>query len=284
MSSARFSNRNESPTPSGPPKKRPKPNYSVSFAPAMATAPTVATEPAVAAAPASTSASATVQEPTTYAMANAIDLANVLDSPHTPPNAPRRARDDKHPATYIAVHQVLFDKLYSGFRKDFEEKGLLKSNAAVLRFAAQRLAEQKKILAQRTKERREIFNNNAARNEEIQKLNGVIAGLSRTIKRLSAALEVKEGQLKEQDKFIKAQDKLIPEQEHEIQEQATIIGVEKHHIVEQGKHIIEQRMRIGYLEKLLLEHGWDKGWLEDAAARMEKGESAKEAMEAIERG
>jgi hypothetical protein len=281
MSSARFNNRNESPTPSGPPKKRPKPNYSVNFAPAMATAPTVATEPA--AAHASTSASTTLHEPTTYAKANAIDLANVLDSPHTPPNAPHRARDEKHPATCIAAHQDLVDKLYSVFRRDFEEKGLLKTNAAVLRFAAQHLAEQTKILAQRKKERRKIFNNNAARNEEIQKLNTAIAGLSRTIKRLSATLEVNQGQLKEQEKFIKAQDKLIPEQEYEIKEQATIIEVEKHHIVEQGKQIIEQGKRIVHLEKLLLEHGWDKGWLEYATARMQKGESAREAIEAIEK-
>jgi hypothetical protein len=288
MSSARYFPRNESPTPSGPLRRRAKPNYSGNFPLAIDTESSLGQDPGKTAIPASISASAGNQAPSTFAHANAVDWTNVPSSPHTPPNAPRRARDKNH-TTYITVNQTLYRKLYKEFRKDFKRKGLVLTHAAVLRFAQKSLAEQKITLAQRNRERRQMFNYNAARNEEIEELNEenqrlkrAVAGLARTIKRLSAKLEAKEGQifqqgieLKQHGKFIKAQDKIIPEQEYEIEEQGTMIKEEKAQIIEQGK-------RIGCLEELLMEHGWDKGSLEDAVARMDEGESAMEAKKALE--
>ena len=32
----------------------------------------------------------------------------------------------------------------------------------------------------------------------------------------------------------------------------------------------------------MMEHGWDKEWLEDAMERMEQGATAKEALEPVE--
>jgi len=60
---------------------------------------------------------------------------------------------------------------------------------------------------------------------------------------------------------------------------------EKDEIIKEGEdRILEQRKRNGYLEALLVEHGWTREWIEYAVERMEKmGEGAKEAMEVIEK-
>jgi hypothetical protein len=69
----------------------------------------------------------------------------------------------------------------------------------------------------------------------------------------------------------------LSEQEKEI--------TQKDEIIKEGEdRIREQRKRNGYLEALLVEHGWTKEWMDYAVERMEKkGENAKEAMEAVEK-
>lgn len=277
MYSEHYIERSVSPTPFSPLKKGVKPNYSVDPAPIIAIRSVMGIKAAVAA-----EHTTVAEESSTSAGANDIELTDVPDSPHTPPNAPRKARDENHRPTYATAHQELFANLYNEFRRDFEQKGIPKIHATILKFAQERLAEQTKLLANRAKESREISDDNAAGKEEIQRLNTIIAGLDRIIRKLNAKVEFMDAQVKEQSKFIKVQDSIIPEQEYEIKEQFTIIKEGQDHIVEQGKRIRDQERRIERLEELLMEHGWDKEWLEDAMERMEQGATAKEALEAVE--
>jgi hypothetical protein len=288
MYSTRYIERNVSPTPSGPLKKPVKPNETVEPAPAIATQSgigmeaTVTTEHARATVSTPNPPAADNQEPSTSASASGIELMDVPGLPHTPSNAPRKARDDNHRSTYATAHQELFANLYDEFGKDFEQKGLPKTHATILKFAQERLAEQRKTLANQAEEMCEISDEITIGNEEIGRLNTVIAGLHRTTSRLSAKVEAMNAQIKGQSKFITAQDRIIPEQEYEIKEQATIIREGKHHIVQQWKRICEQERRIEFLEGLLMEHGWDKHWLEYAMMRMELGATAKEVIVAVE--
>jgi hypothetical protein len=280
MFSARYTERNVSPSPSGPPKKRPKREYikrtySQNFAPAMMTAPAMATAPALTSASASASASGTAPALTTNANATRIDLTDISDSPHTPPNAPRKARDDDHLASFTVAQQALIGDIYKEFRQSFKKKGLPKTVPAILKYAQERLADQKQLLAEQKKLLTRPVQVIRDRDQEIQHLNAIITRLSRTVARLNAALEARDGQIMTQERFIKAQDKIIPEQEYEIKELGTIVKEEKAHIIEQGK-------RNGYLEGLLMEHGCTKEWMEGALERMEKGESAKDALEAVD--
>jgi hypothetical protein len=60
----------------------------------------------------------------TFACANDIELElmDVPDSPHKPPNAPRKARDENCRLIYATAHQELFANLHNEFRRDFEQK------------------------------------------------------------------------------------------------------------------------------------------------------------------
>jgi hypothetical protein len=273
-------------TPSGPLKKPVEPNETGEPAPAIATQSgigmeaTLATENERATVSTPNPPAADNQEPSTSASASGIKLTDVPGLPHTPSNARRKAQHDNLCPAYATAHQKLFANLYNEFKKDFEQKRLPKTHATILKFAQERLAEQREILANEAREKCELSDEITTGNEEIGRLS--IADLRRTIWRMHLRVEVMRGQLKEQSNFISAQDKIIPELEYEIQEQAMIIKEEKHHIVEQGKQIGQQERRIEFLEGLLMEHGWDEFWLEYATARMALGATAKEAIATVE--
>jgi hypothetical protein len=251
MSSAGFNQRNESPSPSSPPKKRVKQSYTTSIAPAMARA--LASDSSFAAAPA----------PTTRANGNRFDLSNLSEPPHTPPNAPRKVRDENHPAPYDIIHKPLFDKLYKEVREDMKEKGLGKSRTAILKYARERLIRQERLLANRTQVMHDLARYNTDRNQDIKDLNENIECCHTMINYNAGQIERQACQLSEQEKEI----------------------TEKDEIVKEGKdRILEQQKRHGYLEALLVEHGWTKEWMEYAVERMEKtGESAREVVEAVEK-
>jgi hypothetical protein len=179
MSSARFYGRNVSPSPSGPVRKRPYQGGDANLAPPLATA------------SASSSVSATAPAPTTYANTNA---TNLPDTPLTPPNAPRRALDENHPAPYTITHQSLFDKLYGELREGFQREGRPKTRSAVLTYARERLVAQSRQIkrqAYQLKEQGKIITEQEGRLEvqekvtqeqedritECQKRNGYLEGL-----------------------------------------------------------------------------------------------------------
>ena len=222
------------------------------------------------------------QEPSTSASASGIKLTDVPGLPQTPSNAPRKAQHGSLCPAYVTAHQELFADLYDEFKEDFEQNGLPKTHATILKFAQERLAEQNEILAYQAREKCQLSDEITTGNEEMGRLRAQIADLRRTIWRMHLRIEVMRAQLKEQSNFISAQDKIIPELEYEIQEQAMIIKEEKHLIVEQGKRIGQQERRIEFLEGLLVEYGWDRLWLESATARMELGATAKEAIAAVD--
>ena len=239
MSSARFNQRNESPSPSGPPQKRVKQSHNTSIAHAMARA------------------------PTTHANSNCFDLTNLSESPHTPPNAPRKARDENHPAPCNISHKPLFDKLYEEVREDMKEKGLGKSRTAILKYARERLIRQEKLLANRTQVMHDLVKYNTDRNQDIKDLNENIEYCHTMINYNADQIKRQACQLSEQEKEITEKDEIIKEGEDRI---------------------LEQQKRNGYLEALLVEHGWTREWMEYAVERMEKkGEGAKEVMEAVEK-
>jgi hypothetical protein len=250
MSSARFNQRKEPPSPSGPPEKRVQESHTTSIAPTMARA--LASD-SFAAAPA----------PTTHVNSNRFGLSNLSESPHTPPNAPRKARDENHPAPCNIIHKPLFDKLYKEVREDMKEEGLGKSRTAILKYARERLIRQERLLANRTQVMHDLAKYNTDRNQDIKDLNQNIECCHTMMNYNADQIERQACQLSEQEKEI----------------------TEKDEIIKEGKdRILEQQKRHGYLEALLVEHGWTKEWMEYAVKRMEKkGESAGEAMEAVEK-
>jgi hypothetical protein len=240
MSSARFNQRNESPSPSGPPQKRVKQSHNTSIAHAMARA------------------------PTTHASNNdSFGLTNLPESPHTPPNAPRKARDENHPTACNISHKPLFDKLYKEVREGMEEKGLGKSRTAILKYARERLIRQERLLANRTQVMHDLVKYNTDRNQDIKDLNENIEYCHTMINYNADQIERQACQLSDQEKEITEKDEIIKEGEDRI---------------------LEQQKRNGHLEALLVEHGWTREWMEYAVERMEKkGEGAKDAMEAVEK-
>lgn len=103
------------------------------------------------------------------------------------PNAPRKARDENRRLIYATAHQELFANLHNEFRREFRAES--KTHATILKFAQERLAEQRKILTNRARERFERYGDNAAGKEEIQRLNRIIAGLNRIIRKLNANVD-----------------------------------------------------------------------------------------------
>jgi hypothetical protein len=202
--------------------------------------------------------------PTIHANSNCFALTSLPEPPHTPPNAPRKARDENHPAPSNISHKSLFDKLYEEVREDMEEKGLGKSRTAILKYARERLIRQERLLANRTQVMHDLVKYNTDRNQDIKDLNETIECCHTMINYSADQIERRACQLSEQEKEITEKDEIIREGEDRI---------------------LEQRKRNGYLEALLMEHGWTREWMEYAVERMKKkGESAKEAMEAVEKG
>lgn len=183
MSSARFYGHNVSPSPSGPVKKRPYRGGNANLAPTLATAST-------------SSVSATYPAPTTYANTNA---TNLPDTPRTPPNAPRRALDENHPAPYTITHQALFDKLYGELREGFQKEGLPKTRTAVLTYAQERLVAQ-----------------------------------SRQIKRQAYQLKEQDKIITEQEGRLEVQEKVMQEQEERITECQKRNGYLEELLIEHG--------------------------------------------------
>src|ERR1700734_452223 len=209
MSSARFNQRNESPSPSGPPQKRVKQSHNTSIAHAMARA------------------------PTTHANNNnnndCFGLTNLPESPHTPPNAPRKARDENHPTACNISHKPLFDKLYKEVREDMKEKGLGKSRTAILKYARECLIRQERLLANRTQVMHDLVKYNTDRNQDIKDLNENIEYCHAMINYNADQIERQACQLSDQEKEITEKDEIIKEGEDRI---------------------LEQQKRHGYLEAL----------------------------------
>ncbi len=67
-----------------------------------------------------------------------------------------------------------------------------------------------------------------------------------------------------------------------VSNQSVQLGNKDRTISSQGRRISELVCRIDTYEKILFELGWDKEWLEYAAAHMERGKSAKEVIEDVE--
>jgi hypothetical protein len=104
---------------------------------------------------------------------------------------------------------------------------------------------------------------NTDRNRDVKDLNENIEYCHTMINYNADQIERQACQLSEQEKEITEKDEIIKEGEDRI---------------------LEQRKRHGYLEALLGEHGWTKERMEYAVERMEKkGESAREALEAVEK-
>ena len=102
-------------------------------------------------------------------------------SPHTPPNAPRRAKDGEFsdPSVEDFRNQRRLRELFNEIRCAFEKEGYEKTTGNILDFAQLRLSEWKEELLwqQEVINRAEILD--AARVEEIETLDNTIEGMGR---------------------------------------------------------------------------------------------------------